>query len=144
MIDALHKIGRNHAVVWPAHPRTIERIKEFGLNVESKNVRMIDPVGYLDFLCLQDNAAAVVTDSGGIQEETTFLGVPCFTVRPNTERPVTLSQGTNQLFDNNPDALADAVCEAAQNGKAADQTPQYWDGKAAGRIADVLGESELD
>jgi len=143
ILHALHGISRRHTVVWPAHPRTIERISEFGLNVENKNVRMIDPVGYLDFLCLQDNAAAVVTDSGGIQEETTFLGVPCFTVRPNTERPVTLSQGTNQLFPDNLDALADAVRVAAQHRKAAGQTPQYWDGKAAGRIADVLVKSDV-
>ena len=138
ILGALEQIGREHTVICPAHPRTTGRMEEFGVEVNDGLIRIIEPIGYLDFLCLQDKAAAVVTDSGGIQEETTYLGVPCFTIRPNTERPVTISEGTNRLMGDQIDALAEAVNEAVRNPPSDIEPPEFWDGRAAHRISDLL------
>lgn len=138
LIDALQTIGQTYPVVFPAHPRTRERAAEFGVDVDEGTIRFIEPLGYLDFLSLQDSAEAVITDSGGIQEETTYLGVPCFTVRENTERPVTISSGTNRLMGDDVEELADAVLRAAGLERDDADPPRYWDGKAAQRIARVV------
>jgi UDP-N-acetylglucosamine 2-epimerase (non-hydrolysing) len=120
-------------VVFPVHPRTRARLA--GLDVDG--VLLIEPVGYVDFLALQASAAGVLTDSGGVQEETTFLRVPCFTLRENTERPITVSHGTNRLLGLRPEAIAEIPrwLEAPARGGA---SLEGWDGRAAVRVADEL------
>lgn len=139
LLEALGHVQVAHdvRVVFPMHPRTAERVERFGLEEPAGAFTVIDPLGYLDFVGLMDGAAAVVTDSGGIQEETTVLGVPCLTVRPDTERPVTVREGTNRLFDGEPAGLADAVAERVSAGRDASR-PELWDGRAAERIAGVV------
>ena len=138
ILRALKDISEKCAVVFPAHPRTRYRIGASGIEPSSLGLRFVEPVGYLDFLCLEAKAGAVVTDSGGIQEETTYLGVPCFTVRRNTERPVTVRLGTNKLIGDGVRALAELVLDSIGRPHAELDPPEYWDGMAAERIADVL------
>ena len=102
-------------------------------------IHLTEPLGYLDFLNLQSNAAVVLTDSGGIQEETTALGIPCLTLRENTERPITISEGTNRLVGTDPDDIVAAATDVLDNG-VEPRCPELWDGKASERIADVLLE----
>ena len=130
-------------VVFPAHPRTRGRLEELGL-AAPPGVRLTEPLGYLEFLGLLAGAAAALTDSGGIQEETTFLGVPCFTLRSNTERPVTCELGTNTLLGLDPARISELprLIEEHQAGPAA--VPPLWDGRASERIADVLAAADLD
>ena len=138
VLSQLRQVAERWPVVFPAHPRTRERMDQFGLDCSDTRLKIIDPVGYLDFLCLQCHAGAVVTDSGGIQEETTYLGVPCFTVRSNTERPVTISQGTNRLIGDEVEMLTYAVEEAMANQVPKYRPPEMWDGHASERIAEEL------
>jgi len=136
VLGQLNAIAREMPVVFPAHPRT--RKMMVGLPLDSR-VQVVDPLGYLEFLSLEADARAVLTDSGGVQEETTFLGVPCFTLRDNTERPVTVRAGTNTLLGLNPDRIADIL--PALEGRAPDPrppAPEGWDGRAAERLADVI------
>ena len=129
-------LARNLPVVFPIHPRTRRRLGPRAW----PGVRMIDPIGYLDFLSLEAEARAVLTDSGGVQEETTYLRVPCFTLRDNTERPVTIRAGTNTLLGLAP-ASIDAILPMLDAGKHAPQTrPSGWDGHASDRLADVICE----
>lgn len=138
LVTAMHKVADQARVVLPLHPRGRERLRAAGL-FEHPNLAVIDPLGYLEFMGLVRGAAAVITDSGGVQEETTVLGVPCLTLRPNTERPVTITHGTNQLVTR--EALADAVSEALAAGRPTEwPTPPLWDGAAGPRIAAVLAE----
>jgi UDP-N-acetylglucosamine 2-epimerase (non-hydrolysing) len=109
-----------------------------GLDAAGANLKLIEPLGYLDFLSLMSTAGLVVTDSGGVQEETTFLGVRCLTVRPNTERPITITQGTNRLVNSRFDELLNAVEGSLKDGRPAAGRPELWDGKAAVRIAEVM------
>ena len=142
LLAALNEIACDMPVIFPVHPRTHERIAYHKLH-PSHNLLMIDPIGYLDFLALQIHASVVLTDSGGIQEETTFMGVPCLTVRPNTERPVTVTNGTNRLVERDRHAIVAAVAEAVKfNGSLTRQPPELWDGKAAQRIV-ALFRSDL-
>jgi len=134
----LEELAGRMAVVFPVHPRTRDRLQRAGLRLDGGGLRLIEPVGYLDFLHLQSHARAVLTDSGGIQEETTWLGVPCFTLRPNTERPITITEGTNRLAGAHMETLAAEVLEAAQSGRRDERRPALWDGRAAERIADVI------
>jgi UDP-N-acetylglucosamine 2-epimerase (non-hydrolysing) len=120
-------------LIFPVHPRTAARMKEFGLTTKMK---MVEPLGYLDSLCLMAGATLVLTDSGGIQEETTVLGVPCLTIRDNTERPVTVTEGTNTLVKP-ATILAEAKKILSGNGKRG-RAPKYWDGRAAERIVQCL------
>ena len=136
IVSALRGLARNREVVFPVHPRTRDRIA--GLDLQTGGVRLVEPLGYLDFLSLMEAAALVLTDSGGIQEETTFLGVPCLTVRSTTERPITITQGTNRLVASNRQAILEAVEGAASRPAAPRQPIQLWDGHAAERIAQVL------
>ena len=132
LADAVRQLNElEMPVVFPLHPRTRAAMDAQRLEVDG----MTDPVGYLEFLGLVENAAAVLTDSGGIQEETTFLGVPCFTLRDNTERPITVELGTNTLLGLEPGRIAElpALIERADA-----RVPPYWDGAAAERLADVL------
>src|SRR5262249_5603061 len=109
LVEVLERIRREVPVLFAVHPRTRQRMTEFGLGDTNGRVHMLDPLGYLDFLALQRHAAVVITDSGGIQEETTFLHVPCLTVRENTERPITLTLGTNRLVGQDPRRLYEEV-----------------------------------
>jgi UDP-N-acetylglucosamine 2-epimerase (non-hydrolysing) len=138
IISALNEVSEKFQVMFPVHPRTRKRIQEHSITV-GENVRLTDPVGYVDFLALQAHAAAVLTDSGGVQEETTYLGVPCLTVRQNTERPITIAQGTNQLVSRNAESIVMAIGEAVDRGRVSQTSqPKFWDGKAAERIAGLF------
>jgi len=123
-------------IVFPVHPRTRTRIAQFGLTIDK--LHLLDPVPYIEFLALQRRATAVITDSGGIQEETTYLQVPCLTLRSNTERPITVTMGTNTLVGQDSRKLA-VELSAILDGKAKrGSIPPLWDGHAGERIADVL------
>jgi UDP-N-acetylglucosamine 2-epimerase (non-hydrolysing) len=135
VMERLTSVARELPVVFPAHPRTLKMMAHLE---PGPGVRVIDPVGYLEFLSLEADAGAVLTDSGGVQEETTFLGVPCFTLRDNTERPVTIRAGTNHLLGLDP-ARIDELLPALQDAvEAPSEPPPLWDGRAAERIADVI------
>jgi UDP-N-acetylglucosamine 2-epimerase (non-hydrolysing) len=131
-------------VVFPVHPRTRGRIREFGLDRSfGPNIILTDPVGYLDFLCLMKHATLVVTDSGGVQEETTCLGIPCVTVRENTERPVTVESGTNIIAGTGAERIKEAI--RRQTGmQRSGGAPPKWDGQAAVRILDELIRVQRD
>ncbi len=135
LVHLIAELAKTKQIVFPVHPRTRKRITEFGLeqSLTSKNILLTDPIGYIDFIHLVKNASAVITDSGGVQEETTFMQVPCITVRPNTERPVTLL-GTNQLIELNAEKIC-ALLQTIETGSfKKGLIPQYWDGKASERI----------
>ena len=132
--EALGKVATDCPLVFPVHPRARASVLEGGV---PDGVRVVDPLGYLDFIALQADAALVLTDSGGIQEETTVLGVPCLTLRDNTERPITVEEGTNQVVGTDPARIVSAAREALQAEKEP-RRPALWDGNAAERIADVL------
>jgi UDP-N-acetylglucosamine 2-epimerase (non-hydrolysing) len=137
-LNELRELGERMPVVFPMHPRTRAQA---GASVEvSPRLRLVEPLGYIDFLALTMRAAAVLTDSGGIQEETTFLGVPCFTLRDNTERPVTLTHGTNRLLGLRIDSLR-AVPDLIPPVREERAPPLGWDGHAGERVADVLAEA---
>jgi len=138
LVDRLRHIAARMPVVFPIHPRTLRRFEEHGLGAEASGLRLIDPLGYREFLALMDHAACVLTDSGGIQEETTVLGVPCFTLRDNTERPVTIDEGTNTLVMADGRLLAGAFDDLVQSGGKRGRVPNLWDGQAGRRTADVL------
>jgi UDP-N-acetylglucosamine 2-epimerase (non-hydrolysing) len=155
ILEGLEELAASCPIIFPAHPRTQKKIAEFGLegffshqngSTESAHspssgangrIRMVEPLGYLDFLSLMDHAAVVVTDSGGIQEETTSLGVPCVTVRENTERPATVEVGTNILAGTSPEGIRRAARQQLES-KAEHAVPEAWDGKSAHRILDVI------
>jgi UDP-N-acetylglucosamine 2-epimerase (non-hydrolysing) len=138
IFHALEGIAEQVPVVFPMHPRTHKQMEAFGLRLQG--VRILDPLGYRDMLALQSGAGLVVTDSGGMQEETTVLGVPCLTLRDSTGRPVTVTEGTNRLVpDRSTGAILDAF-RAAWGTPAPPQRPEGWDGHAAERVADVLEE----
>lgn len=144
ILDALEAISRSLPIVFPVHPRTRKTIAELGLSKRVEvitDLRLIDPLGYLDFLNLYSTARMVLTDSGGIQEETTALGIPCLTLRHNTERPVTVELGTNVIVGTDPQRIISAA-NAALNGinNSSRQVP-LWDGHAAERIVDALEET---
>jgi len=138
LMDSLQKIGRETTVVFPVHPRTRQRIDALKLIIDLMTLKLIEPLGYLDFLKLQMDAALVITDSGGVQEETTYLGVPCLTLRPNTERPVTITKGTNQLVGEDFQVLEAKVQKVLKDEHVHKGVPALWDGKAAERIAVIL------
>lgn len=136
IIDVLRCLTESLDVIFPIHPRTAARIKELGIN--TGQIKLSGPLGYLEFLWLQSNAKMVLTDSGGVQEETTYLKVPCLTLRNNTERPVTVTEGSNILIGDDFDLL-DAEIKNVLNGKFKEsKVPEKWDGMAGKRIADVL------
>jgi UDP-N-acetylglucosamine 2-epimerase (non-hydrolysing) len=136
LMSALESVAQRVPVVFPVHPRTRERMARFG--IAHGRVTLTEPLTYLPFLGLQRHAALVITDSGGIQEETTFLGIPCLTMRENTERPVTVTLGTNQLIGRNTERMK-SEARTILSGRAKKGTiPPLWDGKAAERIADVI------
>ena len=139
MLRALIDIGKEAAVMFPVHPRTRQQLAKADLNgIDRRRIRLMDPLPYIDFLALQTKAAIVITDSGGIQEETTFLGVPCLTVRENTERPITVSAGTNTLVGRDHGRIRSAVAEILGGGGKQGSVPELWDGCTAERIAAIV------
>lgn len=156
IIAGLEELAADCPVVFPVHPRTQRRISEFGFefsfgkngrkpqtNSQGSGIIITEPLGYLDFLCLMKHAKLVVTDSGGIQEETTILGIPCVTVRENTERPVTVKSGTNAIAGTKTEAIKDTI-RRQLDGKRENSVPRNWDGRAGARIIDVLVHKHSD
>lgn len=150
IIEAVSVISREAPVIFPIHPRTKNRIDDFGFkkyfncNVnslkEKKGIFLTEPLGYLDFLSLMSNAKLVLTDSGGMQEETTVLGIPCVTLRENTERPVTISEGTNKIAGTSKKMIIKEGLYAMNNNSRKRRIPELWDGKAAERIIEIILE----
>jgi UDP-N-acetylglucosamine 2-epimerase (non-hydrolysing) len=144
LLDVLEVVLADGPLVFPVHPRTRQKLAQFGLAARvaaQPDLRLVDPLGYLDFLKLMAHARVVLTDSGGIQEETTILGVPCLTLRENTERPVTVELGTNRLVGQQPDRILAAYREVMATRGATPRIPPLWDGRAAGRIVGVLRQA---
>jgi UDP-N-acetylglucosamine 2-epimerase (non-hydrolysing) len=140
ILKGISELSKLMTIVFPAHPRTQKKICELGLGRDfSESIRILEPLGYLDFLCLMKHARLVVTDSGGIQEETTALGVPCVTARHNTERPVTIDVGTNLLGGTRRDTIAKAI-RIQLASKTRTSLPDLWDGRAAARIIGILAD----
>jgi UDP-N-acetylglucosamine 2-epimerase (non-hydrolysing) len=139
ILEGLGPIGRRVPILFPAHPRTVKMMRAFGARAGGvPGLRLIEPLGYLDFLHLQKRAALVLTDSGGIQEESSILGVRCLTLRENTERPVTVSRGTNRLVGSDARAIAREGLRALRGGRPRLRPIPLWDGRAARRIAEVF------
>src|SRR5256886_1127617 len=143
LLDALLCLSRERPVVFPVHPRARKRLAAAGWPLDGPgDLRLIDPVGYVEMLGLVAGAALVITDSGGLQEETTYLGVPCLTVRPNTERPITCTNGTNRLVQPRRDAILAAAERGLRRRSPARPIIERWDGRAAERIAQVVCDGE--
>lgn len=141
IITAFEKIPSNVPIVFPIHPRTKKNIEKFGLEDRVKalsNLKLLEPVGYLDFQQLTKNCKFVMTDSGGIQEETTYLGIPCITLRENTERPITAEIGTNEIVGTDLDKILPLLDKLFAGEWKESLIPELWDGKAAERIVEIL------
>jgi UDP-N-acetylglucosamine 2-epimerase (non-hydrolysing) len=144
MVDALREISTRLPVLFPIHPRTRKRLEEIGIAThESDAFRFLQPLPYLEFLALQSRATLVITDSGGIQEESTFLGVPCLTVRDNTERPITVTHGTNVLVGRDSCRLIKEVDKVLAGTWKKSTAIPFWDGKTGDRIAEVICHEHL-
>ncbi|MDP7635992.1 MAG: UDP-N-acetylglucosamine 2-epimerase (non-hydrolyzing) [Phycisphaerae bacterium] len=143
ILDALEVIQRDMPIIFPVHPRTRKHLDGPALSDRVKtmgNLRILDPIGYLDFLKLMSSARLVLTDSGGIQEETTILKVPCITLRENTERPVTVEMGSNHIVGTDPQEILAAYRRVISGSRGKCKVPQLWDGKAAQRIVKIMAE----
>ena len=141
IVELIDKITKQHKVVIPIHPRTLGKIEDFGLADQlknNKNLHLLGPLDYFAFQCLILNSALVLTDSGGIQEETTYRQVPCLTIRPNTERPSTIELGTNELLDLNIELIQEKVNTIFAGNWKKGTIPPLWDGKATERIVTVI------
>jgi UDP-N-acetylglucosamine 2-epimerase (non-hydrolysing) len=147
ILEALREISAELPIVFPIHPRTRKMIDQFGFSSyfasgeKASGIWLTEPLGYLEFLHLNMNARMVLTDSGGLQEETTVLGVPCITLRFNTERPITCTEGTNQLVGNTRERIVAAAYRVLEGEGTSGRIPEKWDGKAAERIVAVLRQS---
>jgi UDP-N-acetylglucosamine 2-epimerase (non-hydrolysing) len=144
LLDVLVETSRELPLVFPVHPRTQARLDQFGLAAPlraAKGIRRVPPLGYLDFLALTSQARVVVTDSGGLQEESTALGIPCLTARPNTERPITVEEGTSTLVDSDAARLRHYLRAVLDGTYKRGRCPELWDGKAAVRIARILSDA---
>jgi UDP-N-acetylglucosamine 2-epimerase (non-hydrolysing) len=153
ILESLTKVAERIPIIFPAHPRTINRIKEFSfgkyfdfitlnskLKIQNSKILCLDPLGYFDFLCLMSHARLVLTDSGGIQEETTILGIPCMTLRKNTERPVTIIQGTNVIVGTDKSKIIEESLKALNGSRSHKSIPTFWDARAGDRIISILTE----
>jgi len=144
LLDALEVIQNDMPIIFPIHPRTRKNLESSVLGqrvAEMTNLRLLDPIGYLDFLKLMSSARLVLTDSGGIQEETTILKVPCITLRENTERPITVEVGSNTVVGTDVEKILAAYRETMSGGGGESQIPELWDGQAAQRIVKILAEN---
>ena len=139
-LETIVKVSEHTPVIFPVHPRTAKQIQQQNLTdlVASGNILKLPALGYLEILGLMKSARFVMTDSGGLQEETTALGIPCLTLRPSTERPITVTEGTNTIVDIDPERIVSGVDNILSTGGKSGRIPEYWDGKAAERIIDVL------
>jgi len=137
ILEAVRQVAAKMPVVFPVHPRTRSRLREFDLERALDGVLLTEPLGYVDFLALTSHASLILTDSGGLQEESTALGIPCLTLRENTERPVTVTDGTNRVVGTKTADIIAGV-EQAFASTAPARIPELWDGHAAERIAAVL------
>ena len=145
LLQVLVELSQRMPMVFPIHPRTKARLEAFGLDQvlqDAPQIHCLGPLGYNDFLCLTSQAKVIVTDSGGLQEESTALGVPCLTMRPNTERPITASQGTSVLVGSDAQQLRQYLDQVLDGTYKQGSCPELWDGKAAERIAQILAEPE--
>jgi UDP-N-acetylglucosamine 2-epimerase (non-hydrolysing) len=140
IMHALSAIGKSMPAIFPVHPRTRNQLRTIPGLASVDNIHLVDPLGYLEFLALQSEAVMVITDSGGIQEETTYLGIPCLTLRENTERPVTVSVGTNILVGHNMARLHMEATQIIEGRAKRGGVPPLWDGKAGERIASILSD----
>lgn len=144
ILEALYEISRSLPIVFPMHPRTRKMVEQFGFqrffnfDGPATGIRVTDPLGYLEFLHFNMNARLILTDSGGLQEESTVLGVPCLTMRPNTERPITCEVGTNVMVGNDAEKILKEARRILRDQAQPGKVPEKWDGKAAGRIVEVL------
>tara|TARA_B100001123_G_C15191627_1_gene979619 strand:+ start:140 stop:1237 length:1098 start_codon:yes stop_codon:yes gene_type:complete len=141
LINSIQDTSKVIPCIFPIHPRTKHKLtsrKIYNELIENKDIKLIEPLGYIDFMCLQKNARVVITDSGGIQEESTFFGVPCITVRENTERPITISKGSNKLIGTKYEKIPKEVEIIMNNKNNKYSIPTLWDGKSADRISKVL------
>ncbi len=136
ILEALNQISKSIPVLFPIHPRTAKRVQDFGFTMNG--IQMMEPLGYLEFLNLESTATVVLTDSGGLQEETTILGVPCLTLRNNTERPVTITHGTNMMVGPDKGRILEAFRRIMNGDWKPSGPPEYWDGHAAERIVRVI------
>lgn len=149
-LDAFRELARHLPVIFPLHPRVKQRLRRQGYicwtasdsqePIDAKGIAYLDPLGYLDFIALMSRASLVLTDSGGIQEETTILGVPCLTLRDTTERPVTVTHGTNRVIGTDPRRIVDEAHQTLGHPPRPNGQPPLWDGRAAGRIAKILAD----
>lgn len=138
ILGAIDEIGKECPLLFPVHPRTLKMIEDKGLKIDEARLRLIDPVGYLDFSQLMRCTRLVLTDSGGIQEETTALGIPCVTIRENTERPITCEIGTNVLVGTDPERIKQEAMRFLRDGAGDSRVPELWDGRAAHRIVAIV------
>ena len=140
LLDLVNEISHEVPVVFPCHPRTKKEMSNLGVlgSIDDAHFKIIDPIGYLDFLRLQSEAKFVLTDSGGIQEETTYLRIPCITMRENTERPATVETGSNILTGPHPEKIRRAVRDVLNGNHRKGERPKYWDGRTAPRIVDII------
>ena len=136
ILESLLQVNEHLEVVFPVHPRTRQRLAEFGVKLDK--IHLLEPLPYIEFLALQRSATVVITDSGGIQEETTYLGVPCLTMRSNTERPVTVSMGTNVLVGQDGNKLCSELTRILEGKAKTGSIPPLWDGQTGERIAEIV------
>jgi len=141
LLEVLGELGTRLPVIFPVHPRTRQKIAKYGIEPLLSRIRAIEPMGYLEFLALMSQAALVVTDSGGIQEETTVLGIPCLTARENTERPITVEVGTNRVVGTDPRRILETAGQVLDGEVPRGRIPDLWDGEAADRIARIIASS---
>ncbi len=140
LFKSITEISKEIPIVFPCHPRTKKRLEDFGIknNDDSHGIKVIEPLGYLDFLKLQSKSKCVLTDSGGVQEETTFLQIPCITMRKNTERPSTVDIGSNLVIGVDPKVIQDTTLDSVRGNAKVGSIPKLWDGNTAGRIVDIM------
>lgn len=139
IFSTLNKISEQLPLIFPIHPRTRKNMEAFGITPGS-GIELTEPLSYMEFLNLWKDSRAALTDSGGLQEETTALGIPCLTIRENTERPITVTQGTNELMGNSPEKILAAFDQIMNNNWKTGQRPKFWDGKSAQRIVDTINK----